>query len=600
MTLPGQPSPHNLAPRGNLPLLAGSSLSVVVRPTGGSADVANAQAAAREAMQSGVPLALAAGDWDFSAGELVADDGPGLYPGIPTRSGVEYKALDIIGEGKGITRIRVGPGRRGIFYANIDGRIGKHGSVRALTLIGTGINAGGVGIQMGGRSAVRSDLLENMLIEDVEMDNLTSGLILDDVTCCQLTRPRFGRLKYVYEHGYNVDDFRVDQALYGYNDGALNNVACTITAGSNTITLPPGVTPRLQVAYAVSTGTQKCFPRESYVGSIVGNQITIVDFDGAPRNALANGTSINFFVGRVACFGAGSAGTPGLLYPSIGSPFVSPYWSTLFPAQKGRIGATNHFYGGAAGSVERFLDIGGPSHAVIVCETYLERTCEGYEIGDPGATALSPGPIVIQNSYWGFKPVMAAPYINVVSAELTCNLIVRGNFSDSLADDAPWIEALGYGGNGGQITWEDNRLPGTRTGKFMTASDTFAAFPAVPPGGAMYLGSARKGDAIQPWTTGSWHYAGQDGFFRDLAEGAMTLNNPADRQFGPGLRGKEFTLYLVAGGANGVTLGDAFRAVNGTHLATIAAGTTGQRMILPFTYEPATGRFVAKAAPQWV
>ena len=576
---------------------------VYVEPRNSSADPANVQAAADAAMAAGVSLILGVGTYDFTTGGIVCGSGPDIYDGDAIRSGMEYRALKIIGAGIGLTKILVGAGVKGIHYVD-DAGVGKFGVISNLTLRGSGINDDGVGLQLGGLSTTGSDLLENFVVEDVEFDNLTSCMIADDVTCLDVIRPRMGRFKYGFEWGYNVDDVRVTQALFGYNDALLNNVTCTITSGSNAITLPAGVTARLQVGYAISTGSQKCFTRETYVGSISGNDITLVNYNGVAKNAIANGTSASFFCGRVFNFGASSAGTDGTLYASIGSQFVSPYWniasSGAYAAQRGRISATNHTYEGAAGSIERLMDIGHSSHSCITSRVYVERVCEGYEISDPGVTGASPGPITIENSYWGFKTSLVAPFINIVCDDFDCYLIVRGNFSDSASDNEPWIECAGYAANGGQIAWEDNKISGTRTAKFLSASDTFASQPVVPTGGAMYVGSARKGDAIQTWINAAWFYAGQDILKIDLSTGAKTVSNPAGQLYGSQNHGKEFTLLLLAGTGNALTLGNTFIGTNGSALGTIAAGTTGQTMTLAFTYDAINYKFLAKATPQWV
>lgn len=564
---------------------------VFVSPTGTTQDRTNAQAAATVAALAGLELVLGAGTWNFTAGGVVIGTGKDLL-----RNGVAgnaYQALRIRGLGKGVTRINVGAGQKAFFYANDASAIGCYGGVSDLSIIGPGIGSGAVGIQYGGRSAVRSDLLLQMYCENVEFDNLTSCMIVDDVSILSLKSLRLGRFKYGFEWGYNADDVECTDLFAAHDESVLNAATVTITNGSSNITVPSGVAARLQVGYNINA--RGAFPAGTYVGSIVGTTVTAVNFNGVAVNATANASSASFYCGRVFNFGNRVAPAAGSLYPSQGSTFVSPYWSTIYPAQSGRLSATNHFYQGLINEVELVSDIPGNSHANITHRLYTERISQMARISDAAATQQAYS-LKWEKCYAGFAERLLAPWIQVFAADMNFGLEIKGCFSDSTPISERWLRCDGFYGLG-RVVWEDNNLQSTGGQvQFGDANSTFAAQPSIPFGGAFYLGSARKGDAIQPWIDNSWHYYGQDGMEVPLASGSRTINNPATWNLQS--KGKEFCVYLTAQGANTCTFGTMFRAVGGGSLGTVAAGATGQKMTLRFHWDGE--RFVLQVAPTWV
>ncbi len=178
--------------------------------------------------------------------------------------------------------------------------------------------------------------------------------------------------------------------------------------------------------------------------------------------------------------------------------------------------------------------------------------------------------------------------------------------STVLADGGPIRDSQGLAWRGVLVRTDTPAHGGALWGLPMGVADAatweghWGPFGVVPTGGAMYVGSARKGDAIQTWINDAWFYAGQDILKIDLSTGAKTVSNPAGQLYGSQNHGKEFTLLLLAGTGNALTLGNTFIGTNGSALGTIAAGTTGQTMTLAFTYDAINYKFLAKATPQWV
>lgn len=549
--------------------------------SGGDDSVAM-QTAANTAMAAGVPLRLAAGTYNLNSAGLQANSGVDLGSGAYANQG--YKGLEIIGAGAGLTVVNIG----GAFSAfrwhtgSLTGNSLNLCGIAEMTIIGTGIAQGSCAIQMGGVSAVRTDLIEGAYIRNIVIDNVTSGIILDDVTNLEYIGLRIKRAKYHWEFGYNCDDIH-GYSQYGLNVSNLNGVSTTLSTASNSFTVSATVAGLLQVGYAINFPGY--FPAQTYVGSIVGTTITAVDYKGTAVNALANGSIATgiFMLGRVFNYGARLLDTvPGTLYPQYGSPFVSPYWSGSIPAARGRVNANMHLHKGVAGQVERISDIGGASHFDLTFSIYQERTNEGYLIGDAGSS-LQARQIHVEKCYVGAPNRMLTPWVYVPVTAGDYEITIRKNTTDASDMAQYWFSCPTYG-SAQCLAWEDNNLPSTGIATLMSGGNNalYAATPILGKGQYYYIGSARKGDGI-PAKTGNtaWQAYGQDGFAFTIS-GNTTLSNPADGPYN--CTGKSFLVNVTSTGAFNFSFDTQFKKVDGTAFTAIAM-TIGQKLGVSFVWD---------------
>ncbi len=568
-------------------VLEGSTAVRVAAPALASQSREVAQAAANVAMAQGSALILGAGTWDFTSGGIVFDTGP-------VESGSNFYGARVYGEGIAATKILVGAGQRA-FTFTANGRNSQNAGVFNLAILGPGIGSGAVGIQFGGISTGNSDLNTRTSVENVQIDNVTSCIIADDVSIFNISDLRLIRYKYGFEWGYNVDDVRIKDLYAGHEQTLLAGAACVITNGSNVITgLGAFVTAGLQVGYAISAPGR--FPPGCYVGAITTTTVTVVNFNNVPVNATASGTQVWFPLGRLFNFGTRVAPTAGALYPSKGSPFVSPFWSTSFPAQAGRVNATNHEYQGLANDQELLIDMGGGSHALIRTKLYAERFARLAIYGDP-LSDQQPLSQTFENCYFGQNQTVNGSPIVIEANAQEFQLTVKDCFSDSAPIAYPWVICTGFFGSG-RLNWEENNLQASSPGQvqFGSADQNFASQPKISYGGAMYLGSSRKGDAIQTWINQTWMYYGQDVLEVPLVGGSRTIDFPVSYNILS--TGKRLIVRIIAQGANTVTFGAGWFNAAGGAAGVVAAGTTGQVMHYEFLF---TGsKFIAQNNPVWV
>lgn len=570
--------------------------AVFISPTGTVLDPANVQQAGNAAAAAGIPLILGEGTFNFTSGGVVFGTGMNLNRRNTSDS---YKALEIKGAGIGKTIINVGAGQKAFWWANDTGAIGVKPAIRNLSIIGPGIGSNAIGVQVGGRSSVRFDLLELFEIEDVLIDNVTSCVIVDDVSGVRGKGLFFLRFKYGWEWGYNVDNVRLVDSYFTMDSGFVVGQPCVITSGSNTISnLPAACISELQVGYAVSA--PGLFPRESYVGSInvSGNSVTVVNHNGVAVNASGNGSAASFFCGRVFNFGISAAATAGSLYPSSGSTFVSPYGSVLFGLQ-GRIAASNHYYVDCLiNQVEMISDIPGNSHLNIVHTIYTEQSCLLARIGQPSlGTQVSS--VVFENCYFGQPQAYVDVPIRVEGIQQQWGITVRGCSTDGAAINYPWVadDTFNYGRP--SLTWEQNKGMHTVGAGSVRIGEpnANACWPTI--NGSFYSNSARKGDSFEIRNSGgNWHWHGQDRILISLAGGSRTLNNPLT--YSTDLQGKELIIVVTGQAGNSITLGTYFLRSDGTAFGTVASGATGTRAILNFIWNSDANKFVLQAPIAWV
>lgn len=558
---------------------------IVVNPSGGD-DSVRVQAAATLAATTGVPLVLGPGEFNFNTSGVSFNTGVDEYANTPFANR-SWRSVRVEGAGVGRTTVRMnvaGAAFRwhagGIPGSNIYG----HG-ISGLTILGTGINSGITAIQFGGVSTTKSDLSERAYIRDVHIDNVTTGIILDDTTTLEYSGLNIRRFKYGWEFGYNVD-FITGNAQYGFNTGEITGVSVNVTSGSNSFTVPALSASFLQVGYAIIC--PGAFPAQTYVGSIVGTTITAVDYRGQAVNATANASAADFVVGRIFNYGARLLDVvPGTLYPQFGSPFVSPFWSQSSPATRGRVNANQHRHFGAAGQIESVADIGGASHFDLTFSVYQERTAGGYVIGDAGSTIQS-RKIFIERCYVATPAKLLRPWVHVPVSAADCDITVRENTTDFADMTQYWVSIPTFGSNMG-LAWENNNLPSSGTTPSIIAGSgnpSFAAVPRLAKNQYYFIGSKRSGDGIVARTgvTGAiaWLHYGQDGFNLALT-GNATLNNPSDGPYGN--IGRPFHVIATTNGAHTLTFGSLFLALNGTPLGTVAAGAAGQKLSVTFVWD---------------
>lgn len=572
---------------------------VYIQPTGNSTtDPAVAQAAADIAAAAGQVLYLGVGTWNFTTSGITSEGGIDLNRGGV--AGVAYRALSIVGAGIGKTIINVGAGLKAFWYST-PGIPGSFARIADLSIIGTGIASGSIGIQVGGKSTTRSDLFTEVELERVLIDNVTSAMIFDDVTGIKGKAVRVVRAKYHIEYGYNIDGADWDSdCFWSPDNGSISYQACTITSASNTITgLDAATTAQLQVGYAVLAPGK--FPENSYVGSIASTSVTVVDYNNAAVNASASGTEVSFAVGRVQNFGTTTAATDGTLYPSIGSPFVSPYWSTIYPAgTKGRVSSANHRFCGGVSQVESIIECPGNSISNISHNLYFESIGYIGRIGQSDQT-LGPQGIEFERSYFGALGTIVCPPIRLLYSAPGMGLAVRKCTTDSAVTlPYPWIHGgTGYGNY--YLVWEDNVSLNTTLGYTLSIGNTvYSCRPLIKTGGAFYAGSARSGDAIESKNGGAWEYHGQDAMKINLTDADVTLPDPGT--WNTQQSGKVFTIYCNGVTGRTLTLGSYFLKSDGTAVGTVSSGSTGTTMAVRFIWDDVSGvyRFRALSPIVWV
>ena len=555
---------------------------VYIQPTNNSTtDPAVAQAAADIAAAAGQVLYLGAGTWNFTTTGLAIEGGLDLNLGGV--SGAGYKALEIVGAGIGKTIINVGASLKAIWYST-PGQPGAFARIADLSIVGTGIAAGAIAIQIGGKSSSRSDLHTDVRLERVFIDNVTSGIILDDVTNLVGVGVRVKRAKYHIEYGYNVDgvDWASD-CFWSPDDGSISYQAVTITSGSDTITgIPTATTARLQVGYAVLAPGK--FPEGSYVGSIASTSVTVVDYNNAAVTATASGTEVSFAIGRVQNFGTTTAATAGALYPSVGSPFVSPYWSTIYAAAtQGRVSSANHRFRGGVSQVESIIECPGNSNSNISHNLYFESIGYIGRIGQSDQT-LGPQGIDFERSYFGALGTIVCAPIRLLYSAPGMSVSVRKCTTDSAVTlPYPWISGgTGYGNYA--LVWEDNVSLNTTLGYTLSIGNgVYSCRPLIKTGGAFYAGSARAGDAIETKNGGAWEYHGQDAMKISLTDADVTLADPST--WNTQQSGKVFTIYCNGVTGRTLTFGSYFLKSDGTAAGAVSSGTTGTTMAVRFVWD---------------
>lgn len=563
-----------------------SVAGVFIVPTGTILDTLNAQAAANAAMAAGVSLNFGPGRFNFTNGGIVCDTGPDLVRAGQVSNG--YRALKILGAGSGKTIIDLGANRRGFFFAN-DGTKGSgvKPEVSAISIIGTGIAAGAIAVQVGGRSAVRSDLLLQFTSDDLLIDNVQTGFIFDDVTGIDITNLALLRYKYGFEWGYNVDDVRV--TMLGTSDqGFTLGIACTITNGSNVITgIPASTIAALQVGYAISAPGR--FPLDAYVGSIGVSSITVVNYNNVAVNASAAGTSCSFMSGRTFNFGIATACAAGVLYPERGSPFVSPYWSTVYGLQ-GRISASKHDYYGLINQAQLAMEVPGNSHFLIRNHCYTEQCCALMLIGEAASTTQAQR-VGFVDAYLGQPQTFVQAPMTVLCAQQGYTIDIIRCHTDGAGIGYPWFNDPNpnYGRAG--LVWEDNSGMFSTLGYNVQIGEANVNACRVQVSGAFYGNSARKGDGFEVKNGGNWRYHGQDGMNIDLAAANVTLPNPLTYSLDQS--GKTFTVFVTGFTGRTLTFGSYFLKSDGTALGAVASGATGTFMQLVFTWNSTENKFRA-------
>lgn len=572
--------------------------SAVVYPSGGD-DSALVQAAARSAALAGQKLILGPGDFLFNTAGINADTGVDEYAGT-SFAGRAWRGLEIEGAGIGRTRVRMNVAGAAFRWhaGGLSGTTQYGIGISGMSIFGTGIGSGVIGIQMGGVSTTKTDLCERAYIRDVLIDNVTTGIILDDVTNLEYSQLNIRRFKYAWEFGYNVDTVK-GIAQYGFNAGELTNVVVTVTNGSNSITVPTATAAILQVGYAISCPT--AFPAGTYVGSIVGTTITAVDYKGTAVNATAGAVAADFMFGRIFNYGARLLDTvAGTLYPQYGSPFVSPFWSQSNAATRGRVNANQHEHFGPAGGIESVADIGGASHFDLTFRIYQERTCAGYVIGDAGST-LQARKITIEKCYVGTPEKLLRPWVHVPVSAADCDLTIRENSCDFATMTQYWCSIPTFGSNMG-LAWENNNLPSSGTTPTLIAGSnnpSFASVPILSKNQYFYIGSKRAGDGIPARTAVSgnvtWLHYGQDGLQLALT-GNSTVQNPTDGPYR--MTGKQFHVFATCSGAFTLAFGTQFLNTAGAALGTVAAGVAGQKLAVTFVWDG--NYYRAQNTPTWI
>jgi hypothetical protein len=566
---------------------------VYIQPTNNSTtDPAVAQAAADIAAAAGQTLYLGAGTWNFTTSGITSEGGLDVVRGGV--AGVAYKALQIAGAGIGKTIINVGASQKAFWYST-PGTTGSFPRIADLSIIGPGVASGAIGIQIGGKSSVRSDLITEIEIERVLIDNVTSGMIFDDATGIRLRTVRVLRAKYHIEIGYNVDGLVMDpDCFWSPDDGYLSRQECVITSSSNSITgLPTAATARLQVGYAVLA--PGLFPPGSYVGSIASTSVTVVDYNNSAVNATGNGTEVSFAIGRVISYGTTTAATAGTHYPSEGSPFVSPYWSTQWAAgTQGRVGAANHEIRGGFSQVEMVSDIPGSGTSNIWHSLYVESVGFYSRIGQSDQ-AIGPQCIAYERCYFGALDTIICAPIRVFYAQPEFRLSVKQCSTDSISLPYPWIEGTtsNYGAYG--LSWEDSLLNTTLGYTLSIGNTVYSCRPLIA---TSFYADARRGDGIESRNGGAWEYHGQDGLKVDLTSADLTIQNPAT--FNTRMNGKLFTVYSNGITGRTLTFGTYFIDSDGTALGAVASGATGTKMATTFMWDDAAVKFRALSPVYWL
>jgi hypothetical protein len=561
----------------------------------------NVQAAANAAMASGAILVLQEGVYNFTSGGLLLDRGPDLNRnGV---AGLAYTAAFIKGAGINKTIINVGANQKAIWFAT-PGNVGWFPRVEDLSIIGTGINSNSIGVQIGGRSAVRSDQHNQGFLKNVYIDNVTSGIILDDITTTELDNVTIPRAKYRIEFGYNVDIFLATNCFFNPDNGSIANQTCVITNGSNTITgLFASTLNQIQVGYAVCAPGR--FPPGSYVGSINvgGGSVTVVDYNGVAVNATSAGTAVSFFIGRTFCYGRAANTNAGTLYPQEGSPFVSPYWVTQTGAvTQGRIGAGNHeIVNTIINQGEMIIDIPGNSHRNVKLSVYSEAMCMWMRFGQDSLNSGS-GNINFQYSHFGQLQHIICPPIRVFCTTPAYSLGVFDCDTDSAPISYPIISAQTFAFGRNNLRWQRNFGIGTTLGYTIEVGEgnVNACRPLIR--SSFFGNSPEVGDAIEVKNGGNWHFKGQDGMQINLATANVSMPNPLT--FDLDMTGKLFTLYVRGFATRTITFGTYFKNVDGTNLGVVSSGATDTFAVLRFIWhydEPTNAtQFRLQSAVSWV
>lgn len=577
-------------------------------------------------LQTAINNAIAAGAEELilPAGDIYLEQGVQIWGGYgfnaPGR--LWMNGLRIRGSGIGRTRIWLAPGIVGLWWHTAENLTSPNSSTQinamknagggGFSMFGAGIGQGNVGIRVGGKRSNMHDVMTNITFSDVYITDVDSVWQDDDCTLTRLSNFNIGVFKYGFEHGYNCDDFRWESGYYGHEDSYLMNVTPSgiTAAGISSFTVPDsldsfGTRLSQKIKPGWNINLPGVFPAGTYVGSVSSNgtnvTVTAVDYTGSTAvtsTAASGGALVSFFIGRVHCYGPRVYVAPsaGYLYPQYGSPWTPPYSSIgKTSTTLGRENANNHSHSAIAGGrIELFAKIEGPSHFnLFFDDVYVERMSGMYRIGDAGSV-LGAKNVHVTRNYPNFSYHLLEPWINMLGDSHDASVFIRDNKTDvdststTLSTTQPWVSTSSYGNQ--IIVWENNDLPIRNTStsyQLIAYSAQYGpASDQLGRGAAVYVGSARRGDAKQSFSpngTQGWNYFGQD-VIKLTLQGSSTLNNPNAQVTGQ--TGKNLTIHAIQNGTGGytLTLGSQFLKADGTAWGTIASGTANKGLTLDFVY----------------
>lgn len=166
-------------------------------------------------------------------------------------------------------------------------------------------NAGNVGIQLGGVSTDRTDVVNDIVIRDVMLRNFASPMRLDDVTSLYMEQMLLEHYLYGIEMGFNIDAILATQCSFG--SGSIPKATnCTTTNGSTTVTTAS--TASIVAGMGIKgTGIT--------AGTTVASVVDATTFTLSAAATASGTNSMNFSLGTTLSYGAGpwtpAASTPG-------------------------------------------------------------------------------------------------------------------------------------------------------------------------------------------------------------------------------------------------------------------------------------------------
>lgn len=317
-------------------------------------------------------------------------------------------------------------------------------------LYGQGVgNADNCGIQMGGVSTDRSDVIHDLVMRDVLLKDFASSLRLDDVTGLYMEQVLFEHFLYGIEMGFNIDIIHANLCSFGAGT-VPGDVSCT-TDGTTTVTTAD--TSQLEAGMGIQGAT---LDDETVIVSITDG----TDFEITPAATGSGTQNFNFSSGTAISYGAGPW-TPAFTTP--GQESSHKFTACWF--------MRNH----------RVVDVQHASASQIMFDTCYSERCNRFAtLNATGAVSGIQNFLLLNHQFSQPSGFAEAAIWEDGSSADAASLVKLQNCYSPDQSAVPWIRCRS---NKVKLSWEQNNLR-VSTGDMIQIFDANTAFS--PPAGVKW------------------------------------------------------------------------------------------------------------------